>query len=126
MSINISDGCQWLHNELAKVSDNVIKDISIKENTAIQYLKNQFINITPINYETTDSVHVKTSYEVNDKYKTVKYLYNTRLAKNGIPVLNLMEYAEKSPHKGFLRKEFENCKPQIENIVGTISLDDKN
>ena len=42
------------------------------------------------------------SWEGEDKYKNVRYINNTRVNEDGVPVVNLLEYGKKG--KPFVRR----------------------
>lgn len=77
----------------------------------------------------TDTGDMAKSWAIKKKYKDRRYVGNTRVAKGvvhrktkddskgeareGVPLSNVLEYAEKSPHKGFIRRCFDSTEPQI-------------
>lgn len=76
-----------------------------------------------------DTGEMAESWEIKTKYKDRRYVGSTRVAKGvvhrkkkgggkgeareGIPLSNVLEYAENSPHKGFIRRCFDSTEPQI-------------
>ncbi len=55
------------------------------------------------------------SWEGEDKYKNVRYINNTRVNEDGIPVVNLLEYGRKG--KPFVRRTVQAEQEQIINII---------
>ena len=80
--------------------------------------------VTPI-----DTGEMADSWQIKTKCKDRKYVGNTRVAKGvvhrktkdgsmgeareGVPLSNVLEYSDKSPHKGFIRRCFDGTEPQI-------------
>ena len=76
-----------------------------------------------------DTGEMARSWKIKTKYKDRRYVGNTRVAKGvvhrktkdgskgeareGVPLSNVLEYSEKSPHYGFIRRCFDNIEPQI-------------
>lgn len=77
------------------------------------------------------------SWKIQDKYKNVRYVYNTRTAtgnvyrksisrargqaRQGVPLTNVLEHGIYSPHKGFMQRTYDAVEPQIfEAIKKTI------
>lgn len=80
-----------------------------------------------------DTGEMAKSWVIKDKYKDRRYVGNTKVAKGivhrkatdakgnkvkgdarkDVPLSNVLEYAEKSPHKGFIRRCFDSTEPQI-------------
>ena len=76
-----------------------------------------------------DTGEMADSWEIKTKYKDRRYVGNTRVAKGvvhrktkdgskgeareGVPLSNVLEYSDKSPHKGFIRRCFDGTEPQI-------------
>ncbi len=76
-----------------------------------------------------DTGEMAQSWQIKTKYPDHRYVGNTRVAKGavhrktkgggkgeareGVPLSNVLEYSEKSPHYGFIRQCFDNTEPQI-------------
>ena len=76
-----------------------------------------------------DTGEMAESWAIKTKYKDRRYVGSTRVAKGvvhrkkkgggkgeareGVPLSNVLEYAENSPHKGFIRRCFDSTEPQI-------------
>lgn len=76
-----------------------------------------------------DTGEMAQSWQIKTKYKDRRYVGNTKLAKGvvhrkpkggkkgeareGVPLSNVLEYSEKSPHYGFIRQCFDGTEPQI-------------
>lgn len=98
-----------LEKELNKFSDNVKVNLEKALDEASDYVMEQLKNNTPVKTGKT-----KESWERSTKYKGVRYINNTSLNKNDIPIINLLEFGKKG--KPFARKTFDACIPQVENI----------
>ena len=81
----------------------------------------------------TDTHEMEKSWAIKTKYKDRRYVGSTRVAKGvvhrkdtdtdgnkikgeareGVPLSNVLEYAENSKHKGFIRRCFDSTEPQI-------------
>jgi hypothetical protein len=114
-SRSISEGCLEIRNILQTATDDVINDCSDKLDTAIDLLKTNMEKATPVGTGLT-----KISWKAKKKYKSVKYLENTRLASNGIPVVNLLEYSRNG--KPFMMRTLEESRGSIEEIIKTITI----
>lgn len=89
-----------------------------------EVLKSAVESATPI-----DTGEMARSWKIKTKYKDRRYIGNTRVAKGvvhrktkdgskgeareGVPLSNVLEYSEKSPHYGFIRRCFDSTEPQI-------------
>ena len=84
-----------------------------------EVFKSAVESATPI-----DTGEMARSWKIKTKYKDRRYIGNTRVAKGvvhrktkdgskGVPLSNVLEYSEKSPHYGFIRRCFDNIEPQI-------------
>lgn len=76
-----------------------------------------------------DTGKMAKSWVIQDKYKDRRYVGNTRTAnsvvhrktktvkkgeaRENVPLSNVLEYAENSPHKGFIRQTFDEVEPRI-------------
>lgn len=101
--------------------NSITEDVVINRERALDeasdYLLKQLENNTPVGKNTPDArKHTRDSWERSTKYKGVRYINNTAVNKQGIPIVNLLEYAE---HKGhpFVRKTYDNSLREIENIM---------
>ncbi len=77
----------------------------------------------------TDTGDMSKMWQIKTKYKDRRYVGNARIAKGvvhrktkdgskgeareGVPLSNVLECSDKSPHKGFIRRCFEDTEPQI-------------
>lgn len=76
-----------------------------------------------------DTGKMAQSWVIQTKYKNLRYVGNTRVAKgkvhrkkkgggkgearSNVPLSNVLEYGAKSPHYGFIRQTFDSVEPQI-------------
>lgn len=68
-----------------------------------------------------DTGDMAQSWDIKTKYKDRRYVGNTKAVsgggKNNIPLSNVLEYGEKSPHAGFIRKCFDTTEPQVFDAI---------
>lgn len=98
-----------LEKELNKFGDEVKVNREKALDEASDYVMDKLKKNTSVRTGKT-----KESWERSTKYKGVRYINNTALNKNNIPIINLVEYSKKG--KPFARKTFDACIPQVENI----------
>lgn len=115
---NINDGCERINEMLADVFKEAKNSTDAKLGEAADYLKGKLEAATPVKTWLT-----KASWQSIKNYKMVKYVNNTRLAKNGIPVVNLLEYSKKG--KPFMRSTFANAEPKIVSIINSSDIGGK-
>ncbi len=77
---------------------------------AMDYMRDKLAAASP-----EKSGLTRESWEGEDKYKNVRYINNTRVNEDGIPVVNLLEYGRKG--KPFVRKTVQAEQEQIINII---------
>lgn len=77
---------------------------------AMDHMVDRLVDATPV-----ESGLTRDSWETEDKYKNVRYINNTRLNDKGIPVANLLEYAENG--KPFIRKTVKQEQDKIIDII---------
>ena len=89
-----------------------------------EVFKNAVESATP-----KDTGEMAQSWVIQTKYKNVRYVGNTRVAKgkvyrkknggskgearDGVPLSNVLEYGSNSKHYGFIRRTFDAAEPQI-------------
>lgn len=100
---------KWVSNELQQLYNQLKVNREKALDEASDYVVEQFKDNTPV-----DRGETKKLWERSTKYKGVRYVNNTSLNKNGVPIVNLLEYSSKG--KPFARKTFDACLPQVENI----------
>lgn len=80
-----------------------------------------------------DTGKMAQSWEIKTKYKDRRYVGNTRVAssdvrrktkgggkgeaRKDVPLSNVLEYSEKSPHYGFIRQCFDSNETAIFNAI---------
>lgn len=95
---------------LKEIADETYAEIDAGLDKAMDYMRDKLAEASPI-----DSGLTRESWEGEGKYKNIRYINNTRVNENGIPVVNLLEYGKKG--KPFLRKTVEK---ETENIINII------
>ncbi len=104
---NFSEAIREVLNEIA---DDTYEAIDAGLDNAMDYMRDKLAAASPV-----ESGLTRESWEGEGKYKNIRYINNTRVNENGIPVVNLLEYGRKG--KPFLRKTVEQ---ETENIVNII------
>ncbi len=104
---NFSEAIREVLNEIA---DETYEAIDAGLDNAMDYMCDKLAAASPV-----ESGLTRESWEGEGKYKNIRYINNTRVNENGIPVVNLLEYGRKG--KPFLRKTVER---ETENIVNII------
>lgn len=103
-----------LYEELKPILNQIQKEtFEAKErglDKAADYFVDKLESATPVNTGETAKSWIR-----SDKYTSVRYINNTRLNKQNIPVVNLLEFGKKG--KPFVRKTFEAEKSNIINII---------
>ena len=77
---------------------------------ASEYLKGKLEAATPI-----DTAKTRTKWEANLKYRNVRYINNTALNEQNIPIVNLLEFAEKG--NPFVRKTVSENEAAVVEII---------
>jgi len=81
-------------------------------------LKNALEQNSPISrYDAEGHRHFKDSWVIKNKYKRVRYVGNTKTVSDqsgkNIPLSNILEYSEASPHKGFIQRTFNSISESL-------------
>ncbi len=97
-----------------------------------EVLKAELEAATPRSSES--GVHMADCWEIKDTYNDHRYVGNTKNARGvvhrrskeegikgeareNVPLSNVLEYAENSPHQGFIRRTFDGCEQRIYQAV---------
>lgn len=104
-----------LYEELKDILDEFGEELKERKEAALDkasdYLMERLEQSSPV-----QTGEFKKSWTRTTKYKGVRYIGNTKTAKNSkIPLSNLIEFS--SNGKPFIRKTFERHKEQIEKII---------
>ena len=100
-----------LHEFLDEVNENVWESKEKALDEAADYFVQKLEQETPVG----DTGKLRESWERTDKYKNVRYVYNTDATQKGIPVANLVEFSKNG--KPFIRPCFEKNKEKIIDII---------
>lgn len=95
---------------LREIEAETYAEIDAGLDKAMDYMRNKLAAASPV-----ESGLTRESWEGEGKYKNVRYINNTRVNENGIPVVNLLEYGKKG--KPFVRQTVEREKGNIINII---------
>ena len=104
-----------LYEELKDILDEYTNELKEKKEIALDkasdFLVERLEEVSPV-----DTGEFKKSWVRTTKYKSVRYVGNTKTAKNSqIPLSNLIEFSSKG--KPFIRKTFEKHREEIVNII---------
>ncbi len=101
-----------------EVSNNLNIDIEDALNEASEVLKKELESSSPQSGAIGPTL--KNSWGIKKNYRRVRYVGNSKTVSGRkgkrIPLSNLLEYGERSPHKGFIKNTFERTKPLIRNV----------
>lgn len=68
-----------------------------------------------------DTGDMSSSWQIKTKYKDRRYVGNTKTVSGGgkqdIPLSNILEHSDKSPHKGFIRRCFDGAESQVFDAI---------
>lgn len=95
---------------LSEIVDETYAAVDAGLDKAMDYMRDKLAAASPV-----DSGLTRESWEGEDKYKNIRYINNTRVNENGIPVVNLLEFGRKG--KPFLRQTVEMETDNIINII---------
>ena len=116
-TVNVTD---YLVELGLALDDAVFKATNSAVKETAHYLKNTFANSSPYDASSVGE-HFKNSWQVAE-YKLVAYVGNTKTVevksgshKGNPPLLNILEYAEKSPYKGWVYNKLNQMKPELTN-----------
>lgn len=104
-----------LYEELKDILDEYTNELKERKEIALDKASDFFVEkleeVSPV-----DTGQFKQSWTRTTKYKSVRYVGNTKTAKNSqIPLSNLIEFSSKG--KPFIRKTFEKNREEIVNII---------
>lgn len=103
-----------IYDEFKKLLDEQAVKITGERERALdkaaEFMQAKLEAATPV-----DTGETKKSWITKDKYTGVRYIKNTRLNKQNIPVVNLLEFGSKG--KPFVRKTFNANKNKIIEII---------
>lgn len=113
-------GIEQFENELDKIFTDFIHATFDTRQKALQagaeVFKSAIENATP-----KDTGEMATSWAIKSQYKDRRFVGNTKTVngggKVGIPLSNVLEYKEGSPHYGFIRQTFEANESQIFDTI---------
>lgn len=113
-----------LDNLLSKFLHSAFEERQEALQAGAEVFKDAVAAVTP-----KDTGEMTGSWAIKKNYKDRRYVGSTRVAKGvvhrktkdgskgeareGVPLSNVLEYAENSPHKGFIRRCFDSTEPQI-------------
>lgn len=108
----------YLAKELMKSLNEKFSEVSKQKDKALDectdLLLSELEKNTPVGDSPTGE-HLKDKWIAERKYKNVRYVNNTKLNEDGVPIINVMEYSQ-TKGKPFVRKTFDSCEKQFEEI----------
>lgn len=103
-----------LANALSAVLEDITQDVYEAVDRGLdkgaKFLQEKLEKATPV-----DSGVTKGAWEADLRYTNVRYINNTSLNENRIPVVNLLEFGSKG--KPFVRKTVAENQDEIINII---------
>jgi len=102
-----------LREYLTSVADDLIEAKEAGLDEAATFMKEKLEQATPI--RTVNSVGTNKKWKVERKYRGVRYVFNTSTAKDGIPIVNLLEYSKNG--KPFVRSTFAENENKVISII---------
>lgn len=111
-------------NDLMQQMNDIIKgyskelrvDIEAGLDLAANELKSSLSQTSPDG----DTHNFKNSWDIKKQYKGVRYIGNTKVVQSkgsdSVPLSNILEYGENSPHRGFMRRTFESVKDRLYSL----------
>lgn len=106
-----SSSWDFLSEFLKDVSSEVQADLNVGLDKATEFLAKELERETPVKTGKTKEAWVKQL-----KYRNVKYINNTAVDENGIPILNILEFA-KTTGKPFVRKLLKSKESDMRSII---------
>lgn len=95
---------------IGEVAEEVYAAVDRGLDKAARHMEQALESENPI-----DTGETRRSWEVDFKYKNVRYINNTSVNEQGIPIVNLLEFGKKG--KPFVRKTVQAEQEQIINII---------
>lgn len=110
-----SSSFQYIGDEIKKAlseySQEVSENVEAGLDEASDFLVSELENSTPVKTGKT-----RDSWERSTKYKGVRYINNSALTEEGIPIVNILEYS--SDHGSpFVKDTFDKSINDIESIL---------
>ena len=106
----LEDFSEAVREALNEIVDATYEEIDEGLDKAMDYMQDKLSAASPV-----ESGLTRESWEGDGKYKNVRYINNTRVNENGIPVVNLLEYGKKG--KPFVRKTVQAEQENVINII---------
>lgn len=101
---------QAIEEVIGEVSAEVYTSVDRGLDKAAQAMEQALEAATP-----TETGKTKDSWDIDFKYKNVRYINNTSVNENGIPIVNLLEFGSKG--KPFVRRVVQAEEENIINII---------
>ena len=110
-----SSSFKYIGEEIQKAikefSEEVSSNLEDGLDEASDFLVDKLSDSTPVKTGKT-----KESWERSTKYKGVRYVNNTALTDQGIPIVNILEYSD-NHGKPFVKDTFDKSVADIEGIL---------
>ncbi len=110
VGVALSDFSNAVSEILNEIITETYEDIDRGLDKAMDLMRDKLSDASPV-----DSGLTRDTWEGENKYKNVRYINNTRLNEQGIPVVNLLEFGSKG--KPFVRKTVAENQDEIINII---------
>ena len=99
-----------LEGVLSNITKEMYEAADLGLDKASEYLKNKLEAATPV-----DTGKTSKKWEADLKYRNVRYINNTALNKQNIPIVNLLEFAANG--KPFVRKTVSENESAVVEII---------
>ena len=101
---------QAIEEAIGDVTEEVYAAVDAGLDEAARHMEQALEDATPV-----DTGETKNSWEVDFKYRNVRYINNTSVNEQGIPIVNLLEFGRKG--KPFVRRVVQAEEDNIINII---------
>lgn len=109
-NIAISELSDAIDEAIGEIAEELYEEVDRGLDKAARHMERALQQATPV-----DTGETRETWETDFKYKNVRYINNTHVNENGIPVVNLLEYGKKG--HPFIRKTVQNEQEKIIEII---------
>ena len=95
---------------IGEITEELYEEVDRGLDKAARHMEQALQQATPV-----DTGETRAGWETDFKYKNVRYINNTRVNENGVPVVNLLEYGKKG--HPFVRDTVQREQEKIIEII---------
>ena len=95
---------------IGEVSEEIYAGVDAALDKAARHMAQALETATPV-----ETGKTRSSWEVDFRYKNVRYINNTSVNEQGVPIVNLLEFGKKG--KPFVRRTVQAEQDNIINII---------